>query len=117
MISAHWVRSACREISKPLVPLGKAAVLLVKILKLLCKGMVSPARPPLDAITSAATNSEGQQLYFLLPQTPKKVGAMWVGAGLNWNDFLPEDQDMNKFVTEQVSRRSETPLSGCDQLS
>eukprot|EP00066_Takifugu_rubripes_P028540 XP_011617806.1 PREDICTED: eukaryotic translation initiation factor 4 gamma 1-like [Takifugu rubripes] len=61
-----------REISKPLVPLGKAAVLLVKILKLLCKGM-----------------------------TPKKVGAMWVGAGLNWNDFLPEDQDMNKFVTEQ----------------
>lgn len=29
---------------------------------------------------------------------------MWVDAGLNWNDFLPEDQDMNKFVTEQVSR-------------
>lgn len=28
---------------------------------------------------------------------------MWVDARLNWNDFLPEDQDMNKFVTEQVS--------------
>lgn len=28
---------------------------------------------------------------------------MWVDAQLNWNDFLPEDQDMNKFVTEQVS--------------
>ncbi|CAF92947.1 unnamed protein product, partial [Tetraodon nigroviridis] len=61
-----------REISKPLVPLGKAGLLLVKILKLLCKGM-----------------------------TPKKVGAMWADAQLNWNDFLPEDQDMNKFVTEQ----------------
>ncbi|XP_039999691.1 eukaryotic translation initiation factor 4 gamma 1a [Xiphias gladius] len=61
-----------REISKPLVPLGKAAVLLVQILKLLCKGM-----------------------------TPKKVGAMWTEAGLNWSDFLPKDEDVNKFVTEQ----------------
>ena len=24
-------------------------------------------------------------------------------AGLNWRDFLPEDEDVNKFVTEQVS--------------
>lgn len=31
-----------REISKPLVPLGKAGVLLVQILRLLCKGMVCP---------------------------------------------------------------------------
>ncbi|XP_050925976.1 eukaryotic translation initiation factor 4 gamma 1a isoform X3 [Lates calcarifer] len=61
-----------REISKPLVPLGKAAVLLVQILKLLCKGM-----------------------------TPKKVGAMWTEAGLNWSDFLPKDEDVNKFVTDQ----------------
>lgn len=61
-----------REISKPLVPLGQAGVLLVQILKLLCKGM-----------------------------TPKKVGAMWTEAGLNWRDFLPEDEDVNKFVTEQ----------------
>ncbi|KAM3604685.1 uncharacterized protein V6R79_014834 [Siganus canaliculatus] len=61
-----------REISKPLVPLGKAGVLLVQILKLFCKGM-----------------------------TPKKVGALWTEAGLNWSDFLPEDEDVNKFVTEQ----------------
>lgn len=32
---------------------------------------------------------------------------MWVDAGLNWNDFLPEDQDMNKFVTDQVSSITE----------
>ncbi|XP_037644080.1 eukaryotic translation initiation factor 4 gamma 1-like [Sebastes umbrosus] len=61
-----------REISKPLVPLGQAGVMLVQILKLLCKEM-----------------------------TPKKVGAMWTEGGLNWSDFLPEDEDVNKFVTEQ----------------
>lgn len=32
--------SASREISKPLIPLGKAGVLLVQILILLCKEMV-----------------------------------------------------------------------------
>ncbi|XP_041751874.1 eukaryotic translation initiation factor 4 gamma 1a isoform X2 [Coregonus clupeaformis] len=61
-----------REISKPLIPLGKAGVLLVHILNLLCKGM-----------------------------THKKVGSLWTEAGLNWRDFLPEDEDINKFVTEQ----------------
>uniref|UniRef100_A0A4W5QLU8 Eukaryotic translation initiation factor 4 gamma, 1a n=1 Tax=Hucho hucho TaxID=62062 RepID=A0A4W5QLU8_9TELE len=61
-----------REISKPLIPLGKAGLLLVQILNLLCKGM-----------------------------THKKVGGLWTDAGLNWRDFLPEDEDVNKFVTEQ----------------
>lgn len=31
----------CREITKPLVPIGKATTLLVEVLGLLCKGMVS----------------------------------------------------------------------------
>uniref|UniRef100_A0A8C7V5V4 Eukaryotic translation initiation factor 4 gamma, 1a n=1 Tax=Oncorhynchus mykiss TaxID=8022 RepID=A0A8C7V5V4_ONCMY len=61
-----------REVSKPLIPLRKAGVLLVHILNLLCKEM-----------------------------THKKVGGMWMEAGLNWRDFLPEDEDVNKFVTEQ----------------
>lgn len=30
-----------RELSKPLLPMGKAAVLLVELLNLLCKGLVS----------------------------------------------------------------------------
>lgn len=30
-----------REITKPLVPIGKATTLLVEVLGLLCKGMVS----------------------------------------------------------------------------
>nr|XP_046244410.1 eukaryotic translation initiation factor 4 gamma 1-like isoform X2 [Scatophagus argus] len=61
-----------REISKPLIPLGKAGVLLVHILTLLCKGM-----------------------------SHKKAGTMWREAGLRWKDFLPEDEDVNKFVTEK----------------
>lgn len=27
---------------------------------------------------------------------------MWAEAGLSWSDFLPDDVDINKFVTEQV---------------
>uniref|UniRef100_A0A665UEI9 Eukaryotic translation initiation factor 4 gamma 1 n=1 Tax=Echeneis naucrates TaxID=173247 RepID=A0A665UEI9_ECHNA len=61
-----------REISKPLIPLGQAGVLLVHILTLLCKGM-----------------------------SHKKAGTMWREAGLQWADFLPEDVDVNKFVTEK----------------
>ncbi|KAL7841977.1 hypothetical protein SRHO_G00236660 [Serrasalmus rhombeus] len=61
-----------REVSKPLLPLGKAATLLVQILSLLCKGL-----------------------------SHKKAGALWNEARLNWKDFLPEDEDVNKFVTEQ----------------
>uniref|UniRef100_A0A672ZR55 Eukaryotic translation initiation factor 4 gamma 1 n=1 Tax=Sphaeramia orbicularis TaxID=375764 RepID=A0A672ZR55_9TELE len=61
-----------REVSKPLIPLGKAGILLVHILTLLCKGM-----------------------------SHKKAGTMWREAGLRWKDFLPEDVDLNKFVTEK----------------
>ncbi|XP_059187653.1 eukaryotic translation initiation factor 4 gamma 1-like isoform X2 [Centropristis striata] len=61
-----------REISKPLIPLGQAGVLLVHILTLLCKEM-----------------------------SHKKAGTMWREAGLRWKDFLPEDEDVNKFVTEK----------------
>lgn len=38
----------------------------------------------------------------LIWQSHKKVGAMWTDAGLSWKDFLPEDKDINKFVTEKV---------------
>ncbi|KAI1893865.1 hypothetical protein AGOR_G00128060 [Albula goreensis] len=61
-----------KEVAKPLVPLGKAGVLLAEILNLLCKGM-----------------------------SHKKAGGLWRDAGLSWKDFLPEDEDVNKFVTEK----------------
>ncbi|NXB18092.1 IF4G1 factor, partial [Rhagologus leucostigma] len=61
-----------REITKPLVPIGKATTLLVEVLGLLCKGMGL-----------------------------KTAGKLWRDGGLSWKEFLPEDQDVNKFVTEQ----------------
>ncbi|NWU76729.1 IF4G1 factor, partial [Onychorhynchus coronatus] len=61
-----------REITKPLVPIGKAPTLLVEVLGLLCKGM-----------------------------SQKTAGKLWRDGGLSWKEFLPEDQDVNKFVTEQ----------------
>ncbi|XP_063074858.1 eukaryotic translation initiation factor 4 gamma 1a isoform X2 [Engraulis encrasicolus] len=61
-----------REVSKPLQPMGKAGVLLVQILHLLCK-----------------------------EQSHKKAGATWKEAVLSWKDFLPEDEDVAAFVAEQ----------------
>uniref|UniRef100_A0A665V820 Eukaryotic translation initiation factor 4 gamma 1-like n=1 Tax=Echeneis naucrates TaxID=173247 RepID=A0A665V820_ECHNA len=72
-----------REISKPLVPLEKAAVLLIF-------------------------------LTFCI-FTQKKVGAMWTEGALKWSDFLPKDEDVNKFVTEQVLGKKKA-LSG-EELS
>uniref|UniRef100_A0A8C7Z559 Eukaryotic translation initiation factor 4 gamma 1 n=1 Tax=Oryzias sinensis TaxID=183150 RepID=A0A8C7Z559_9TELE len=60
-----------RSIAKPLIPQGKAGLLLVHILTLLCKGM-----------------------------SHKKAGTLWREAGLRWTELLPEDVDINKFVTE-----------------
>lgn len=40
--------------------------------------------------------------YKLSVQSHKKAGMMWREAGLRWKDFLPEDEDVNKFVTEKV---------------
>uniref|UniRef100_A0A3B5M5J0 Eukaryotic translation initiation factor 4 gamma, 1a n=1 Tax=Xiphophorus couchianus TaxID=32473 RepID=A0A3B5M5J0_9TELE len=34
-------------------------------------------------------------------QTHEKVGSLWREAGLNWNEFLSKDEDVNKFVTDQ----------------
>uniref|UniRef100_A0A3Q2Y5H3 Eukaryotic translation initiation factor 4 gamma 1 n=1 Tax=Hippocampus comes TaxID=109280 RepID=A0A3Q2Y5H3_HIPCM len=85
-----------KEISKPLIPLGKAGDLLVCILTLLCKEM-----------------------------SHNKVGTMWRGAGLQWKDFLPEDVDVNKFVTEknvmftlaEASEKSKTKKMSSAELS
>ncbi|XP_075426967.1 eukaryotic translation initiation factor 4 gamma 1 isoform X2 [Ascaphus truei] len=60
-----------RELTKPLVPIGKAGILLAEILGLLCKGM-----------------------------SHSKAGALWQEAGLSWKEFLAKDQDVNKFVSE-----------------
>uniref|UniRef100_A0A2K6EF50 Eukaryotic translation initiation factor 4 gamma 3 n=1 Tax=Propithecus coquereli TaxID=379532 RepID=A0A2K6EF50_PROCO len=61
-----------REFSKPLLPVGRAGVLLSEILHLLCKQM-----------------------------SHKKVGSLWREADLSWKDFLPEGEDVHNFLLEQ----------------
>lgn len=52
-------------------------------------------------------NEQSFKLCFLdLSQSLKKVAVMWREAELSWKDFLPEDEDANKFVTEKVGEKS-----------
>ncbi|XP_004603460.2 eukaryotic translation initiation factor 4 gamma 3 isoform X17 [Sorex araneus] len=66
------MRELITEFSKPLLPVGRAGVLLSEILHLLCKQM-----------------------------SHKRVGALWREAGLSWKDFLPEGEDVHNFLLEQ----------------
>ncbi|XP_031818542.1 eukaryotic translation initiation factor 4 gamma 3 isoform X1 [Sarcophilus harrisii] len=66
------MRELITEFSKPLLPVGRAGVLLSEILHLLCKQM-----------------------------SHKKVGALWREAGLSWKDYLPEGEDVHNFLLEQ----------------
>ncbi|KAI5947188.1 Eukaryotic translation initiation factor 4 gamma 3 [Manis javanica] len=66
------MRELIIEFSKPLLPVGRAGVLLSEILHLLCKQM-----------------------------SHKKVGALWREADLIWKDFLPEGEDVHNFLLEQ----------------
>uniref|UniRef100_A0A8D2NEC9 Eukaryotic translation initiation factor 4 gamma 3 n=1 Tax=Zonotrichia albicollis TaxID=44394 RepID=A0A8D2NEC9_ZONAL len=75
------MRELIQEFSKPLLPVGRAGVLLAEILHLLCKQM-----------------------------SHKKVGALWRESGLSWKDYLPEGEDVHTFLMEQVTL-SEKELS------
>ncbi|XP_053777169.1 eukaryotic translation initiation factor 4 gamma 3 isoform X14 [Desmodus rotundus] len=66
------MRELIIEFCKPLLPVGRAGVLLSEILHLLCKQM-----------------------------SHKKVGALWREADLSWKDFLPEGEDVHNFLLEQ----------------
>ncbi|XP_021118648.1 eukaryotic translation initiation factor 4 gamma 3 isoform X4 [Heterocephalus glaber] len=66
------MRELTIEFSKPLLPVGRAGILLSEVLHLLCKQM-----------------------------SHKKVGALWREADLSWKDFLPEGEDVHNFLLEQ----------------
>ncbi|XP_035295385.1 eukaryotic translation initiation factor 4 gamma 3 isoform X5 [Cricetulus griseus] len=76
------MRELIVEFSKPLLPVGRAGVLLSEILRLLCKQM-----------------------------SHKKVGALWREADLSWKDFLPEGEDVHHFLLEQKLDFIETESS------
>ncbi|XP_075058541.1 eukaryotic translation initiation factor 4 gamma 1 isoform X3 [Mixophyes fleayi] len=85
------MRELCRELTKPLVPIGKAGILLAEILGLQCKGM-----------------------------SHKKAGALWQESGLSWKEFLSKDQDVNKFISEhklEYTLGEETESSSKKDLS
>ncbi|KAL8198226.1 UNVERIFIED_CONTAM: Eukaryotic translation initiation factor 4 gamma, partial [Gekko kuhli] len=76
------MRELLTEFSKPLLPVGRAGILLSEILHLLCKQM-----------------------------SHKKVAALWREADLSWRDFLPEGEDVHTFLEEQKLDFTETDSS------
>ncbi|XP_071431821.1 eukaryotic translation initiation factor 4 gamma 3 isoform X7 [Pithys albifrons albifrons] len=80
------MRELLQEFSKPLLPVGRAGVLLAEILHLLCKQM-----------------------------SHKKVGALWRESGLSWKDYLPEGEDVHTFLTEQKLEFTESDCSSSSE--
>ncbi|XP_053172576.1 eukaryotic translation initiation factor 4 gamma 3 [Scomber japonicus] len=66
------MRELFSELSKPLLPVGRAGILISKILYILCKQM-----------------------------SHRIVGSLWRESGLNWTDLLPEGEDVQAFISEQ----------------
>ncbi|NXT65586.1 IF4G3 factor, partial [Chaetops frenatus] len=80
------MRELIQEFSKPLLPVGRAGVLLAEILHLLCKQM-----------------------------SHKKVGALWRESGLSWKDCLPEGEDVHTFLMEQKLEFTESDCSSSSE--
>ncbi|XP_034056881.1 eukaryotic translation initiation factor 4 gamma 3-like isoform X13 [Gymnodraco acuticeps] len=84
------MRGLFSELSKPLLPVGRAGILISEILHILCKQM-----------------------------SHRTVGSLWRESGLNWTDFLPEGEDVQAFISQQKLQfvlsdgsSPETALSG-----
>ncbi|XP_023796072.1 eukaryotic translation initiation factor 4 gamma 3 isoform X1 [Cyanistes caeruleus] len=80
------MRELIQEFSKPLLPVGRAGILLAEILHLLCKQM-----------------------------SHKKVGALWRESGLSWKDYLPEGEDVHTFLMEQKLEFTESDCSSSSE--
>ncbi|XP_038871796.1 eukaryotic translation initiation factor 4 gamma 3-like isoform X3 [Salvelinus namaycush] len=76
------MRELFSELSKPLLPVGKAGILFSEILHILCKQM-----------------------------SHRKVGTLWRESGLSWSDFLPEGEDVQDFISEQKLQFTEADCS------
>lgn len=60
-------------------------------------------RSGLCELLSAPPALHTNQLFVF--QSHKKVGALWRESGLSWKDYLPEGEDVQTFLMEQVSRQ------------
>ncbi|XP_012737175.2 eukaryotic translation initiation factor 4 gamma 3 isoform X2 [Fundulus heteroclitus] len=66
------MRELFSELSKPLLPVGRAGNLISEILHILCKQM-----------------------------SHRNVASLWRESGLNWADLLPEGEDVQAFISQQ----------------
>ncbi|XP_061147126.1 eukaryotic translation initiation factor 4 gamma 3 isoform X3 [Syngnathus typhle] len=66
------MRELFSELSKPLLAVGRAGILISEILHILCKHMSHTA-----------------------------VGSLWRESDLRWTDFLPEGEDVQAFISQQ----------------
>uniref|UniRef100_A0A665XDA9 Eukaryotic translation initiation factor 4 gamma, 3a n=1 Tax=Echeneis naucrates TaxID=173247 RepID=A0A665XDA9_ECHNA len=66
------MRELFSELSKPLLPVGSAGILISEILHLLCKHM-----------------------------SHRTVASSWRESCLNWTDFLTEGEDVQAFISQQ----------------
>ncbi|KAM3621369.1 uncharacterized protein V6R79_010350 [Siganus canaliculatus] len=66
------MRELFSELRKPLLPVGRAGILVSQILHILCKQM-----------------------------SHRTVGSLWTESGLDWSDFLPEGEDVQTFISQQ----------------
>uniref|UniRef100_A0A8C9TZ83 Eukaryotic translation initiation factor 4 gamma 3 n=1 Tax=Scleropages formosus TaxID=113540 RepID=A0A8C9TZ83_SCLFO len=81
------MRELFSELSKPLLPVGRAGILFSEILHL-----------SFHCISG------------LLPRSHRKVGALWKESGFSWRDFLPEGEDVHTFISDQ---KLEFTMSDC----
>lgn len=65
------MRELFSELSKPLLPVGRAGILISEILHLLCKQM-----------------------------SHRSVGSLWRESGLSWTDFLLDGDDVQSFISQ-----------------
>uniref|UniRef100_A0A8B9J3X8 Eukaryotic translation initiation factor 4 gamma, 3a n=1 Tax=Astyanax mexicanus TaxID=7994 RepID=A0A8B9J3X8_ASTMX len=71
------------------------------------KIQLGPARAQLNWMKGSSGGAKASDSGLILPlhsfllQSHRKVGALWRESGLNWSDFLSEDEDLQSFISEQ----------------
>uniref|UniRef100_A0A3Q3B1S4 Eukaryotic translation initiation factor 4 gamma, 3a n=1 Tax=Kryptolebias marmoratus TaxID=37003 RepID=A0A3Q3B1S4_KRYMA len=81
------MRELFSELSKPLLPVGRAGILISEILHLLCKQM-----------------------------SHRAVSSLWRESGFNWADVLPEGEDVQAFISQQKLQFLQSDSSSPDEV-
>ncbi|XP_024126411.1 eukaryotic translation initiation factor 4 gamma 3 isoform X4 [Oryzias melastigma] len=79
------MRELFSELSKPLLPVGRAGILISEILHILCKQM-----------------------------SHRTVSSLWRESGISWTDVLPQGEDVQAFISQQKLEFLQTDSSGSE---